>query len=53
MKRYKDLKPNPTELKEERLSKFLQDFRIQYRKGTLLTFKGWIKIMVELLDDLE
>ena len=41
------------ELLDESLEKFLQKTRIEYRKGRLRTFKEWIKMVRELLDELD
>ena len=41
------------ELLDESLEKFLQKTRIEYRKGTLRTFKECIKMVRELLDELD
>ena len=41
------------ELLDESLEKFLQKTRVEYRKGRLRTFKEWIKMVRELLDELE
>ena len=41
------------ELLDESLEKFLQKTRVQYRKGRLRTFKEWIKMVRELLDELD
>ena len=41
------------ELLDESLEKFLQKTRVEYRKGRLRTFKEWIKMVRELLDELD
>lgn len=41
------------ELLDESLEKFLQKTRVEYRKGRLRTFKEWIKMVKELLDELD
>ena len=41
------------ELLDESLEKFLQRTRVEYRKGRLRTFKEWIKMVRELLDELD
>ena len=41
------------ELLDESLEKFLQRTRVEYRKGRLRTFKEWIKVVRELLDELD
>ena len=41
------------ELLDESLEKFLQKTRGEYRKGRLRTFKEWIKMVRELLDELD
>ena len=41
------------ELLNEGLEKFLQKTRVEYRKGRLRTFKEWIKMVRELLDELD
>ena len=41
------------ELLNESLEKFLQKTRVEYRKGRLRTFKEWIKMVRELLDELD
>ena len=41
------------ELLDESLEKFLQKRRVEYRKGRLRTFKEWIKMVRELLDELD
>ena len=41
------------ELLDESLEKFLQKTRVEYRKGRLRTFKDWIKMVRELLDELD
>ena len=38
---------------EESLEKFLQKTRVEYRRGRLLTFKGWVGLVKELLDELD
>ena len=43
----------PPENIEESLEKFLQKTRVEYRKGRLRTFKEWIKMVRELLDELD
>ena len=40
-------------LLDESLEKFLQKTRVEYRKGRLRTFKEWIKMVRELLDELD
>jgi len=37
---------------DENIEKFLLQFRREFRKGRLLTFKQWIKIVDELLDEI-
>ena len=41
------------ELLDESLEKFLQKTRVEYRKGRLRTFKEWIKMVRELVDELD
>ena len=41
------------ELLDESLEKFLQKTRVEYRRGRLLTFKGWVGLVKELLDELD
>ena len=41
------------ELLDESLEKSLQKTRVEYRKGRLRTFKEWIKMVRELLDELD
>ena len=41
------------DLLNEGLEKFLQKTRVEYRKGRLRTFKEWIKMVRELLDELD
>ena len=41
------------ELLDESLEKFLQKTRVEYRRGRLRTFKEWIKMVRELLDELD
>ena len=41
------------DLLDESLEKFLQKTRVEYRKGRLRTFKEWIKMVRELLDELD
>ncbi len=43
----------PPENIEESLEKFLQKTRVEYRRGRLLTFKGWVGLVKELLDELD
>ena len=43
----------PKEQIDESLEKFIQKTRIEYRRGRLLTFAGWIKMVRELLDELD
>ena len=38
---------------DETIEKFLIKTRTQYRKGRVYTFKDWIKIVRELLDELD
>ena len=40
-------------LLDESLEKFLQKTRVEYRRGRLLTFKGWVGLVKELLDELD
>jgi|TARA_A100001388_G_scaffold247561_1_gene207173 hypothetical protein len=54
IKRWKYLiEKEPPENIEESLEKFLQRTRIEYRRGRLLTFSGWVKLVKELLDELD
>ena len=43
----------PKEQIDESLEKFLQKTRIEYRRGRLRTFKEWIKLVGQLLDELD
>ena len=43
----------PKEQIDESLEKFLQKTRIEYRRGRLRTFKEWIKLVRQLLDELD
>ena len=43
----------PKEQIYESLEKFLQKTRIEYRRGRLRTFKEWIKLVRQLLDELD
>ena len=47
------IEKEPPEKIEESLEKFLQRTRIEYRRGRLLTFSGWVKLVKELLDELD
>ena len=47
------IEKEPPENIEESLEKFLQRTRIEYRRGRLLTFSGWVKLVKELLDELD
>ena len=38
---------------DESLEKFLQKTKIEYRRGRLRTFKEWIKLVRQLLDELD
>ena len=44
---------DPPENIEESLEKFLQKTRVEYRRGRLLTFKGGVGLVKELLDELD
>ena len=43
----------PKEQIDESLEKFLQKTRIEYRSRRLRTFKEWIKLVRQLLDELD
>ena len=43
----------PKEQIDESLEKFLPKTRIEYRRGRLRTFKEWIKLVQQLLDELD
>ena len=47
------IEKEPPENIEESLEKFLQKTRVEYRRGRLLTFKGWVGLVKELLDELD
>ena len=54
IKRWKYLcEKEPKQQIDESLEKFIQKTRIEYRRGRLLTFAGWIKMVRELLDELD
>ena len=46
-------KGNDKQVLDETIEKFLIKTRTQYRKGRVYTFKDWIKIVRELLDELD
>ena len=47
------IEKEPPENIEESLEKFLQRTRNEYRRGRLLPISGWVKIVKELLDELD
>ena len=46
------IEKEPPEELDESLEKFLIKTRIEYRRGRLLTFRGWVGMVKELLDEL-
>tara|TARA_X000000368_G_C22953412_1_gene677643 strand:- start:138 stop:338 length:201 start_codon:yes stop_codon:yes gene_type:complete len=47
------IEKEPPEELDESLEKFLIKTRIEYRRGRLLTFRGWVGMVKELLDELD
>ena len=45
--------PMKKEQLDESIEKFLMKTRIQFRKGELMTFKQWMSIVGNLLDELD
>ena len=50
MKDFNEFQSN-THLNED-INQFVLKFKKYYREGKLMSFKNWIKVMDELLDDL-
>lgn len=46
-------KINDNQLLDETIEKFLVKTRREYRKGRVYTFKEWIKLVRQLLDELD